>query len=64
MIVQLWEVSGSFEGETETMCIGFKSKQSAEQQTVFAEVEYVCPAKVEMTEDEIIELNAKGYIWL
>lgn len=64
MIVQLWEVSGSFEGETETMCVGFKSKQLAEQQTVFAEVEYVSPAKVELTEEENAELNADGYIWL
>lgn len=64
MIVQLWEVSGNFDNETEQMCIGVKTEELAKQQTILTEVDHICSARVEVSEEENAELNSKGYIWL
>ena len=58
MIVPVWEVykRDSQEG------LSFKYEHDARQQTIFSEVDMICLALVDMSEEEIAILDAGGCI--
>ena len=61
MLIEVWEVYGESNN-----CIACKSKEFAEHQNVILPTVRgdIVHTKINMTDEEIRELNETGYIWV
>jgi len=59
MLLDVWEVYG----ESHT-CIACKTEEFARHQNIIVPNDGIHQAKINMTKEEIRELNETGYIWL
>ncbi len=59
MITEVWEV---YKKDSQECCL-FKTKELAENQTVFEEVDLISLAKVDLSDDEIIDLDKGRAVW-
>ena len=59
MIIEVWEV---YKRDSQECCM-FLTKDLAENQTVFEEVDFITPAKVDITDDQYYELKKGKAVW-
>lgn len=56
----VWEV---YERDTQR-CVAFATKEEAEDQNVFDEIDYLGLTNVYFTDEEIMILNNGGHVWI
>ena len=59
MLMEVWEIYGESHA-----CIACKSKEFAEHQNIIVPYDGPHQAKINITEEEIKELNETGYVWI
>ena len=59
MIIEVWEV---YKRDSQECCM-FLTKDLAESQTVFKDVDLIVPAKVDITDDQYCELKRGKAVW-
>ena len=60
MLVKVWEVYKHNSLE----CVVFKTEKLAENQTVMDDVEFIAPANVDLSQNEVDKLNENEPVWI
>lgn len=59
MIIEVWEV---YKRDSQECCM-FLTKELAENQSVFEEIDLIVPTKVDVTDDQYYELKKGKAVW-